>query len=339
MKRMFEISLLLIASARFTSADNMEKIEKELIALEDMAGRMKSRILKLEGEISFLRQNIKITEENISRTRTEMEEIIKVLNIINIEKRINPAQLKDIEMKNIRYGECISRLVSKYNENLSLLNNLMEDYQNKEETLNMRLSETYKIQKELEEKIEKVYLVMLDKKREYGALNIKAKREIYAGKEESIRKMGEFFREINRREDSGSTNKEVGEFKIIWPIREGDIIREFGPYYDETVSLERFSRGIVIRSRFLSEVFCVADGRILFAGWLRGFGNTVIAEHKGGFISVYSHLARIEVEKGDEVKGMDILGFVGDTGSNEGVILYFELRRNGKAVDPSNYLK
>lgn len=339
MKRVFEVPLLLMAGVWSASADNMEKIEKELIALEDMAGRMKSRILKLEDEISFLRHSIKVTEENISSTRREMEEIIKVLNIINIEKRINPVQLKDIEMKNIRYGEYVSRLVSKYNENLSLLSNLMEDYQSKEETLNMRLSETYKIQNDLEERIKKIYLVMLDKKRGYGALNIKAKREIYAEKEESIRKIGELFKEANRREDSGSTNNDGGEFKIIWPIREGDIVREFGLYYDETVNLERFSRGIVIRSRFLSDVFCVADGKILFAGWLRGFGNTVIVKHKWGFISVYSHLARIEVEKGDEIRGMDILGFVGDTGSNEGVVLYFELRRNGKAVDPLNYLK
>lgn len=336
MKRVFELLSILIMYIQVAAADNIEKYEKELTALEDEAGRLKSQILKLESEISFLRNNIKIIEENISKTRIEIEEIIRILYIVNVEKKIRPTQFGDVEIKNIRYGEYITRLVSKYNENISVMEDLKRDYQNKEEMLNIRLSDAYRIQELLQKRIEKINLVMLDKKKEYETLNIKAKRQISSAKEESVKKIGEL---INKRTENETSYEDEGQFRIIWPVREGDIVREFGAYYDEALKLEKFSRGIVIKSPFLSEIFCVADGKILFAGWLKGFGNTVIAEHKNGFISVYSHLARIEVKKGDKVKGMDILGFVGDTGSNEGVSLYFELRKNGKAVDPSNYLK
>ncbi len=339
MMRIFKIFILVLLCAGYSFADDVDKQDRELIALEDEAGRMKSQIIKLQNEISILEKNIKEIEENISRTQSELYDILNVLNFISIEKKINNSLFKDIEMKNVRYGEYISRLISKYNENLLVLNNLREDYSKRREELNNRLLEVQSIENGLLARIDKIYSMMSEKKREYEAMNIKARKKVVMEKEESVKKLGGILRDIGT-ESGKEEKKEEGElFRISWPVREGDIIREYGTYYDDTMNLEKFSRGILIKSRFLSEVFCVADGKVVFSGWLKGFGNTVIVKHNNGFISVYSHLARIEVKKGDEIKGMDILGFVGDTGSSEGVVLYFELRKDGKAVDPASYLK
>jgi len=337
MKRILSEIILIICLCSNMSADSLEKYEKELMVMEDEAGRMKAEVLRLKQEISVLNGEIAGLENDIQEINREVSNILKALNLINIERKINTFIYKDVETRNIRYAEYIGSLISKYNENLSRLNSLREDYRKKAITLDLKLNKSLAEEKLLEAKIETIYKMMSDRDRSLKTKMDKSLRVLLSSqRDESSKKIETIAQE---KSDKTERAEETEPFKIIWPVREGDIIKEFGTYFDAVMNLEKFSRGIVIKSRFLSEVFCVADGKVVYAGWLKGFGNTVIVEHRGGYLSVYSHLARIEVKKDEEIKATDILGFVGDTGSNEGVVLYFELRKNGKAVDPMNFLK
>jgi len=96
--------------------------------------------------------------------------------------------------------------------------------------------------------------------------------------------------------------------------------------------------GLDIRAPAGTPVKAAAAGEVLFAGWLRGYGQIVILDHGGDLSTVYGHLSQIRVEEGKVVKGGEVIGNVGNTGVASGPHLHFEVRVNGEAKNPVSYL-
>jgi septal ring factor EnvC (AmiA/AmiB activator) len=92
--------------------------------------------------------------------------------------------------------------------------------------------------------------------------------------------------------------------------------------------------GLDIEAAQGEKIRSVFDGTVLFAAWLRGYGLTVILTHGSGLVSIYSHASVLLAEKGEVVLQGQTIAQVGETGSLKGPYLYFELRSDGKAVDP-----
>jgi murein DD-endopeptidase MepM/ murein hydrolase activator NlpD len=86
-------------------------------------------------------------------------------------------------------------------------------------------------------------------------------------------------------------------------------------------------------------ISAVAEGSVTFSGWKSGYGNTVIIRHQDGLESVYGHLSRSLVHVGERVDSHTSIACVGSMGRSTGAHLHFEVRRNGKAVDPNTLLK
>jgi len=118
------------------------------------------------------------------------------------------------------------------------------------------------------------------------------------------------------------------------PVREGFVEVPFGEVVDAKFGTVTRHSGLDIRAPRGSPVLAVERGKVVFAGWFRGYGNLVILDHGDGYHTLYGHLDEIEVERGAEVEAGQRLGGVGDTGSTKGPFLYFELREDGKPVDP-----
>ena len=97
--------------------------------------------------------------------------------------------------------------------------------------------------------------------------------------------------------------------------------------------------GVDFRAKRGTPIFAVADGIVIFAGVLGGYGKVVKIEHKDNYMSLYAHQSRIKVSSGDEVKKGDIIGFVGSTGRSTGPHLHFGLYLNGRAIDPMKIIK
>ncbi len=93
-------------------------------------------------------------------------------------------------------------------------------------------------------------------------------------------------------------------------------------------------KGLFIRAVTGEIVHAVADGRVVYADWLRGFGNLLILDHGGGFMSLYAYNEALLHEVGDRVRAGDPIANVGATGQSVESGLYFELRRGGKPFDP-----
>jgi murein hydrolase activator len=118
--------------------------------------------------------------------------------------------------------------------------------------------------------------------------------------------------------------------KLNLPVR-GDVANRFGTAREDTgVSW----KGLFIRAAEGTEVKSIAKGSVVFADWLRGFGNLIIIDHGDGYMSLYGNNQALLKNLGDDVKGGDTIAAVGNTGGNESSGLYFELRRQSKPLDP-----
>jgi septal ring factor EnvC (AmiA/AmiB activator) len=98
-------------------------------------------------------------------------------------------------------------------------------------------------------------------------------------------------------------------------------------------------KGVFIRASEGADVRAVAGGRVVFAEWLRGFGNLIIVDHGGQYMSIYGNNQSLLKRAGDIVKSGDPIASAGNSGGNEESGLYFELRHQGTAFDPAGWVK
>lgn len=122
--------------------------------------------------------------------------------------------------------------------------------------------------------------------------------------------------------------------KLRLPVR-GELASRFGSPREDGGALWR---GLFIRAPGGEEVKAVADGQVVFADWLRGFGNLLIVDHGGGYMSLYSNNETLYKQIGDNVRSGDTVASVGNSGGNPESGLYFELRFQSKTFDPMQWV-
>ncbi|PKH23594.1 murein hydrolase activator EnvC [Enterobacterales bacterium CwR94] len=121
--------------------------------------------------------------------------------------------------------------------------------------------------------------------------------------------------------------------QAIWPVR-GALEHRFG----ETLQGELRWKGLVINAPEGSEVKAIADGRVLMADWLQGYGLVVVVEHGKGDMSLYGYNQSALVSVGAQVRAGEPIALVGTSGGRGTPSLYFEIRRQGQAVNPLPWL-
>lgn len=119
-----------------------------------------------------------------------------------------------------------------------------------------------------------------------------------------------------------------------WPLA-GQLLAGFGANLPDG----RRSTGLLIGAPAGTRVNAVADGRVVFAEWMTGYGLIAIVDHGGGTLSLYAHNDALLQEVGAQVKRGDAVSSVGTSGGQGRPALYFELRRNGQAVNPQTWLQ
>ena len=118
---------------------------------------------------------------------------------------------------------------------------------------------------------------------------------------------------------------------FIWPLKGKVVV-----YYDDPIGVSTLSHGIDIQAQSGDAVKAVREGDVVLAGYMSGYGQTVMVDHKDGFISVYARNARVLVKVGDHVLKGDTIAEVGQIGSR--VVEHFEIRHGSQATNPLFYL-
>jgi murein DD-endopeptidase MepM/ murein hydrolase activator NlpD len=166
---------------------------------------------------------------------------------------------------------------------------------------------------------EKLYLIVTDQKEEIITKDVTTHDESVSEK-------------VVKKEEVKIDKKELQSRKdIILPIK-GKVTSEFG------IRDGKPHKGIDIASAIGSPIFAVLDGKAVFAGSQRGYGNVVILEHSKNVMTVYAHNEANLVRIGEKVEQGQPIATLGDTGTTSGPHLHFEYRIKGKAVDPRKIL-
>jgi murein DD-endopeptidase MepM/ murein hydrolase activator NlpD len=119
--------------------------------------------------------------------------------------------------------------------------------------------------------------------------------------------------------------------RLAWPVS-GPVTSGFG------IRWGRMHEGIDIAVPYKTPVHAAGAGRVVYAGWMSGYGNLVVLDHGGGLSTAYGHNTSIAVGVGQDVAAGQVIAYSGSTGHSTGPHVHFEVRVDGAAVDPFGYL-
>ncbi|MPQ45496.1 peptidoglycan DD-metalloendopeptidase family protein [Marinifilum sp. N1E240] len=112
---------------------------------------------------------------------------------------------------------------------------------------------------------------------------------------------------------------------------------KFGNRFHPTLYRWRFHGGVDMACPKGTEIHIPADGVVVKSGWNGGYGNYIKVKHGNGYETVYGHLSKVSVKKGQKVKKGDVIGKVGSTGRSTGAHLHYEIIKNKKRVNPERF--
>lgn len=143
-------------------------------------------------------------------------------------------------------------------------------------------------------------------------------------------------REAQRRA-AGIVGTESAPGALAWPVS-GTITSPFGYRQNPFGGGMEFHQGLDIAAPMGTTITAASGGTVIQAGWFGGYGNYIVIDHGGGMSTGYGHCSQIFVSVGQKVQKGQAIGAVGSTGASTGPHVHFEVRINGKPVDPAAYL-
>ncbi|MEM6559050.1 MAG: peptidoglycan DD-metalloendopeptidase family protein [Myxococcota bacterium] len=184
---------------------------------------------------------------------------------------------------------------------------------------------------------------LLDLRRQRMALvdrvlrDSKSSRDAIAEAQRARRALAEFIDTLDRR---ASVRAEFTSNRgRLTPPSRAPISAGFGVKREQHFGTATPHPGIEFQASAGSPVFAVAPGHVVLADWKPAFGQLVVIDHGDDYHSLYAHLSEMRVQAGDAVNVGDTIGEVGDTGSLRGPILYFELRYQGRPINPERWFR
>jgi len=136
-----------------------------------------------------------------------------------------------------------------------------------------------------------------------------------------------------------AAKEKARQLPISNPAPGKQVSSAFGVRKDPLLGTPALHAGMDFRATLGSSVRSAGEGTVVSAGWNGGYGRMVEIDHGNGLTTRYAHLSRILVSKGDKVAAGDVVGRVGSTGRSTGPHLHYEVRRDGKALNPVKFIK
>ncbi|OIP82312.1 MAG: peptidase M23 [Porphyromonadaceae bacterium CG2_30_38_12] len=126
----------------------------------------------------------------------------------------------------------------------------------------------------------------------------------------------------------------------IQPVMNKDLKRMASGYgwrIDPVYRSRRFHAGMDFAAPSGTDIFATGSGTVVASGWQQGYGNCVQVSHGYGYLTLYGHMSKIKVQKGQKVKRGQVIGLVGNTGKSTGPHLHYEVHLRGNVMDPRNF--
>ncbi len=135
-------------------------------------------------------------------------------------------------------------------------------------------------------------------------------------------------------------NRVLTRLPLSSPVVEtSDVTSKYGKRRDPFKKTWAKHSGVDFGPGYKAPVFATAPGEVIFVGWRGPYGRTIDVDHGSGVVTRYSHLRKILVKAGEDVSARQRIGLVGSSGRSTGAHLHYEVRFDGKPIDPAKFLK
>jgi len=333
-------------------------------------------LVQKESDLGQLGHDLRSVESNLGRTGLEIRKVTEEANRkkVEIERRLSSlykaGELGAVRMffsaesfpqlaENIRYMKSIlendKRIFTEYNQKIDQLKSLKMDLERdalKKEHIKTGIEQK---KREIEEEKSKkaAYLGKVRQDRKSYETSLKELQANAGRLQTMITRLDALSRRklSSRHEKPGTKLKPRAELppvpdrgfgsqkgRMSLPVR-GEIIESYGKHKHPEFDSFTFSKGLSISAPSGTDIKAVYEGTVIFADYFKGFGNMIIVDHGGGYFTLYAHASRLAKKVGAEVARHETIGAVGDVDSSKGSMLYFEIRHQGKPVDPAGWVR
>lgn len=320
---------------------NLQKIGSQLKLKKRELEIYKWNFKNNQKKISSLEPRLKKAEQKIKSHKKilglRLRSIYKEGPMFPLRVAFSSNNVTDL-MQRIKYTDLIAKQDSQLlKEYLTALEQIKQDksslYAVRAKLVNLKKNTVSK-KKEIEKakKEKSVYLKKIKKKK---SLSVKVRKELLAASNNLNKLIDKLLVKLVSGEGLDISDKKG---RLNLPLK-GRILNKFGRKRVKEYESYIVYNGINVRARKGTPVKAVFDGKVLYTGELEGYGNLVIVGHGKEYHSLYGHLDSIKVAANKIVKTGDVIAHSGDSGSLEGETLYFELRKNGKPIEPVRWFR
>ena len=340
----------------------LREINKNLEEKESDLGRLDRDLKGVEFSLDKTGREIMRVSDEANRKKQEIERRLASLykaGELGAVRMFFSAESFPQMAENIRYMRSIldndKRIFTEYNQKIEELRKLKSDLERdaiKKERIKTGIAAK---KQEIEQEKSKKAAYLVKVRQDRGSYE-KSLKELQANAAR-LQTMMERLEALSRRklssrhEKPGSKLKPLAELPpvpdrgfssqkghISLPVR-GEIVETYGKHKHPEFNTFTFSKGMSISAGAGSEIKAIYEGSVIFADYFKGYGNMIIIDHGGGYFSLYAHASKILKKVGAEVARHETVATVGDGDSSKGPMLYFEIRHQGKPVDPADWVR
>jgi len=345
-----------------------QKVSGELLVIDRSLKEKEAQFATLARELQGVERTISKTEKEIGTVKDEVQQkkheierrlvsVYKAGEIGNMRVFYSSESFPQM-VENLRYMRSViendRKLFADYNTKIAELSKLKETLESdatRKERLKVGIEQ--KRQEIAGEKSKKAaYLV---KVRQDKQAHLSSLRELQANAgrlQAMVRKLEAMSRKSytskNIKTPSKGMQPGLPSFpdtgfgaqrgRLSLPVS-GQVVSGFGRHKHPEFNSYTVSNGISITAAAGADIKAVYEGKVIFANYFKGYGNMVIIDHGGGFFSLYAHASRIAKRVGAQVARNEAIASVGDVDSPRGDMLYFEIRYQGRPVDPASWFR
>ncbi len=323
--------------------DAIRNLQKDMLQVERNLLTILSDLISVQGEVNQRKEMI----------NCRIRSLYKAGDISTVRMLFTAETFPQL-IENIQFTKSVlahdRQLVVKYSEKIAELNRLKA-------RMNIEAAQKGKIKQDVEAKAQEVeeeknrkatYLLRV---REDKKIHLTSLKELQANARRlqiMIEKLDARSRKSYSKKPDSTTHVDSGKGlptvpdmglaaqkgRLNFPAR-GTIVTGFGRHKHPEFNSYTVSNGLMIGAAQNAEIHAVFDGQVIFSDYFKGYGNMIIIDHGGGYFSLYGHASKLLKKVGAHVVRNETIAAIGDVDSADGAKLYFEIRYQGKPVDPS----
>jgi len=346
--------------------DVQRQIREEKKGIREIAEKETGILGELEGiskDLTAKREELRTVKESISGIKKEFDSVNKEINRLEARKlslgkrlearlramyKMNRGEamevlfssdpttlgrrhkyltmIMDMDAELIEgYSDTISKLSSQKEKKTSLLSGL----ESAKAQAAARQSES--------ETLQKKKLALLNDVKQEKTRRERTVKEL----EQAAAELTKLINRLRAAEESDAPPAGAGfasmKGRLPMPVA-GKVVSSYGKVKHPKFQTVTFNNGITIDAPLGESVRSVHDGKVIYVGWLKGYGQVLIIDHRGGFYTLFAHLGKVSKEVGQDAPRGSEVGLVGDSGPEGRAGLYFEIRQKGVPRDPMGWL-